>query len=205
MHYNKAISVLQNFTNRRIKQTEVADVLGVTKQAITNRINRGLEFSEFELELLAKHFQVDLVNKDVRVSNDILLDYYPEVYASCGNGAEPFSTRSEKLSVSKTLIKGYNANKRYHVINTTSDSMMPEIYPNDFLVIETEPESIKDNSIYVFTYENEIYCKYLCRNITEIIVRSANKAYRDIFIVGEDRQKIKVLGEVVAVMRDLTR
>lgn len=205
MHYNKAISVLQNFTNRRIKQTEVADVLGVTKQAITNRINRGLEFSEFELELLSKHFQVDLVNKDVRVSNDILLDYYPEVYASCGNGAEPFSTRSEKMSVSKNIIKGFDKHKRYNVINTTSDSMMPEIYPNDFLVIETDPESIKDNSIYVFTYDNEIYCKYLCRNITEIIVRSANKTYRDIFIIGDDRQKIKVLGEVVAVMRDLTR
>ena len=75
----------------------------------------------------------------------------------------------------------------------------------DFLVIETEPEVIKDNHIYVFTYENEIYCKYLAKNLKEIIIRSANSLYKDVFLEGDEREKLKVLGEVVAVIRDYTR
>jgi len=207
MQYTSVIQRLQNLINREISQAELCRVLGAKQSTISNRQLRNSNFNENEIEIINKHYGIDLYSNitNCNLSDDILLDYFPEVYASCGTGAEPFSTRSEKMNVSKALIKGYDASKKYNVINTTSDSMMPEICPRDFLVIETEPESIKDNHIYVFTYENEIYCKYLCRNLKEIIVRSENKQYNDVYIIGEERQKLKVIGEVVAIIRDYTR
>lgn len=202
MKYSTVLERLQNLTQYTPSVRDIANITGLEKKNVYNRRAYDREFSEEEIQKIEEYYGISLLST---VSNDILLDYFPEVYASCGTGAEPFSTRCEKMSVSKALIKGYESHKRYNVINTTSDSMMPEIAPKDFLIIETEPESIKDNHIYVFTYENEIYCKYLCRNLKEIIVRSENKQYKDVFITGDERQKLKILGEVVAVVRDYTR
>ena len=202
MKYSTILDRLQNLTNNTPSVGEMAKITGLDSKNVYARRKHDREFSEEEIQKIEEFYGISLLST---VSNDILLDYYPEVYASCGNGAEPFSTRCEKMSVSKALIKGYDIKKRYNVINTTSDSMEPEIMARDFLVIETEPEVIKDNHIYVFTYENEIYCKYLAKNLKEIIIRSANSLYKDVFLEGDEREKLKVLGEVVAVVRDYTR
>lgn len=208
MRFNQAFATLQNLIKVEINQAELGRVLGVSRANINYKKQANVLLSDEDVKKIETYYNISLTDETqnkITISDDILLDYFPEVYASCGNGAEPFSTRCEKMNVSKALIKGYDSHKRYNVINTTSDSMEPEIRARDFLVIETEPESIKDNHIYVFTYENEIYCKYLAKNIKEIIIRSANSLYNDVFLVGEERSKMKILGEVVAVIRDYTR
>lgn len=56
----KALAALQYLTKQIITQAEVADILGLTKGAVNNRIIRGNIFSDEEIKVLESRYNVSL-------------------------------------------------------------------------------------------------------------------------------------------------
>lgn len=211
MLLDKYLHDLQKFTRKKVSYEAVASVLGLgSKQAVSNRITRKTELKDWEIEALDYAFKNN-TNQSTQLletpEDSILGDYYPEVFASCGNGCYTLSETKEPILIPKKCFKKPFSNvKKYSVIVARGDSMEPTIYDKDRLIVEhyETGEQIKDNSIYVFGYYNEIYVKRLIKNIDEIIIKSDNidPIYKTKFIQKEEMNNVVVIGEIVGLIRD---
>jgi len=203
MLLDEKIESLQNLTKQKITYDKVAEVLGLgSKQAAYNRVSRKQHLKQWEENALDAAFLDNFVIKEQNMPLCRTLDYYPDIEVSCGNGIIPFGETKEKMTIPVSLIKGYSKNNKYIIVSATSDSMQPEIKPNDMLIIRvTDTDTIIDNHIYVFCYNERLYCKYLSYNVNQIIVRSANKDYPTRFIEKENINDFKLCGEVCGHFR----
>ena len=212
LNIEQAIQDLQNLTKKKITYGDIANVLGVSRQAISNRAARNSELQEFEWEKLKEHFvsgsniedlKTDLLKKrmgGLEKKDDIELDYYPEVFGSCGTGTFVPAEYKEKMLVPKKLINSFSMSKQYSVINAFGDSMFPYIYDKDKLIVEHwNGEQIKDNRVYVFRYGEKLFCKRLVDNLNYFVVKSENPIYKPIEVEPQD---IQIIGQIVGLLRN---
>lgn len=167
------------------------------EQAIYSRMKRDSEFSDEEIELLEDHFAIDLRGN----TNCIKLNYYPDVFGSCGNGSMVFSETAEKIDVTKSLINNYSASNKYSVINARGSSMAPLIQNEDYLIVEEyKGEQIVDDDIYVFRYNDELFVKRLAKNIDQILVISENKQFEN-RVINLSENNFQIIGKIVGLFR----
>ena len=212
MKHNELLERLQNLIPPdafgkpvKISQQMIADCLEIRQSAIGNRAVKNGDYSIEELVKIESVLGLPIGCLSGIQSNDncIDLDYFSDVWASCGTGAVVFEETSEKLSVPTSLIQNYSKTNRYSVINSRGDSMTPFIQDRDKLIVEHwNGGQIIDNCIYVFRYANELFVKRLVKNITQIVIKSDNPLYEPIKITDKD-QDFEVIGQIVGLMRDL--
>lgn len=227
MRHNELLDALQNLTGRKPRQRDFAEVLNLPINTIGTRAKRNSNYSVEEIKKINQAFGVDLFQQKVlneyintlandytsqKISefnagqDDIVADYFYNAFGSCGSGAFVLSEDKEQIRVPKVIIEYFSPCKKYSVINAIGDSMMPYICDKDKLIVEhCEPfEQIKDNKVYVFCYNNEIFVKRLVKNIDEIIVKSDNPdpIYRVRYIEKEDMNNIFLIGQIVGLMRN---
>lgn len=205
MKHSELLRVLQNLIGFEPKQTELGKVLEVGYSTIGNRASRDSSYSIEELMKIEKSYGLPIGCLSGIQSNEncVDLDYFSDVWASCGTGAVVFEEASEKLSVPTSLIQNYSKTNRYSVINSRGDSMTPFIQDRDKLIVEHwNGGQIIDNCIYVFRYANELFVKRLVKNITQIVIKSDNPLYEPIKITDKD-QDFELIGQIVGLMRDL--
>ena len=202
MKYSELLPTLQNLIGYKPTAKEVSDILNFSSERVYyTRAQRDSSFSFEEIDKIQKHYAINLIT--TTCSNSIDLDYFSDVWASCGTGAVVFEETSEKLSVPTSLIQNYSSSNRYSVINSRGDSMTPFIQDRDKLIVEHwNGGQIIDNCIYVFRYANELFVKRLVKNITQIVIKSDNPLYEPIKITDKD-QDFEVIGQIVGLMRDL--
>jgi phage repressor protein C with HTH and peptisase S24 domain len=180
-------------------------MLGFSSEKIFyTRAQRDSYYSEEELVKIEQQYGIALV--ETNNDNCLEVDYYPEVFGSCGGGAFALSETKESISIPKNAFWEFSSFKRYSVINAVGSSMSPSIIDRDKLIIEHwDNEQIKDDRVYVFCYKDEIFVKRLIKNIDEIIVKSDNPdpMYRPRYIEGEDMNNVIIVGQVVGIVRDL--
>lgn len=224
MRHNEIIDTLQKLINTKPQNKKIAEIIGVKQTVINNRVARNSEYSYEEVKAIGDYYNVDLFQKIIidqlldyyktspvhdktlqqdKQSEFINVEYYPHVYASCGNGEMVFNDDSKTIPVYKRLIKRYSETNKYHIIVARGDSMKGIIEENDELVVRVieNDEQILDNHIYVFSYCNDIYVKYLSKNIDEIIIKSANPEYKSKSIT--DFENLRIIGEIVGIMREV--
>lgn len=203
MKLKNLTSLLTNALGAPVNQSMLAQSLGITRQTISNRVKNDSELTVSELAKIEKYFNVNITNQVKGLSSDdILINYYPDVFASCGNGAVVFSDNKEVVSMPGALLTNYSRNKTYSMIHARGDSMSPFIDDDDKLIVEhSEGEQIIDNKIYVFCYKNEFFVKRLAKNVDELIVKSDNSAYAQRTIISKELDDVLVLGRVVGVIR----
>ena len=212
MKHNELLERLQNLIPPdafgkpvKISQQMIADCLEIRQSAIGNRAVKNSDYSIEELVKIESVLGLPIGCLSGIQSNEncIDLDYFSDVWASCGTGAVVFEEASEKLSVPTSLIQNYSKTNRYSVINSRGDSMTPFIQDRDKLIVEHwNGGQIIDNCIYVFRYANELFVKRLVKNITQIVIKSDNPLYEPIKITDKD-QDFEVIGQIVGLMRDL--
>lgn len=195
--------LLSNAIGEPVNQSMIATSLGITRQTISNRIKNDSELTVSELAKIEKYFSVNITNQVKGLaSDDVLIDYYPDVFASCGSGSIVFSDDKEVISMPQKLFSKYSRNKNYSMIHARGDSMSPFINDGDKLIIEhCLGEQIIDNKVYVFCYKNEFFVKRLAKNVDEIIIKSDNPSYSDRYIKSIDLTDIIVIGLVVGIIR----
>ena len=109
MKYNELSERLQNLTQTKISQKTIANVLEIGASAISNKVARDNDFSLEELIKIEQAMGLPMGSLSGVSSSDITLDFYPDVFGSCGNGAIVFNESKEKLSVTKDIITNYSA------------------------------------------------------------------------------------------------
>lgn len=192
--------------NIKSSQTNIANIFGVSKAAISKRVSNDWDVEEEEICKVESFFAIDIPRE---LGSDIELDYYPDVFGSCGSGAFVLSETRERISVPRKsfltrVMPNVSNFKKYSVINAIGDSMQPYIYENDKLIVEHyDGGQIKDNKVYVFCYDNEIFVKRLVKNITQVVIKSDNTLYDPIKIDGKD-PSFMIIGEIVGMLRDMS-
>lgn len=201
MKLEELIPLISNIAGIQVNQSLLAESLGITRQTISNRIKTQSEVTVSELRRVEDFFKISIFNS---VADIAYIDYYTDVFASCGNGSIVFSSEKTKLPVSISLINGYSKNKLYSMINASGNSMAPTIDNGDKLIVEHwNGDQIQDNKIYVFCYNNEFFVKRLSKNLDEIIIKSDNPEYRIRTIGGKLIPDLTLIGKVVALIKQL--
>lgn len=217
MTTDELLNILKKL-NINLSGRELADIWEMSEENVSRMKSSNKIVKAKYLEMLEKKFDICLIKRPTLAKalasgssvgfDNIKLDYYPEVFASCGFGSYALSENKEPIIIpKKCFVKPFNEFKQYSVIVARGDSMETTIQNKDRLIVEhySQGEQIKDNSIYVFCYGDEIYVKRLAKNIDEIIIKSDNPdpIYKTKFVSGDDMNKLIIIGEIVGLMRDL--
>ena len=203
MKLEELISLISQKSGNNINQSMLAESLGITRQTVSNRIKNESEVTVSELIRAEEFFNIQLFSNSNLTEYDVAyIDYYSDVFASCGNGSIVFSTEKTKLPISANIINGYSKNKLYSMINASGNSMSPTIDNGDRLIVEHwNGDQIQDNKIYVFCYNNEFFVKRLSKNIDEIIIKSDNPEYRVRTISEKSANDMILIGKIVAIVK----
>lgn len=196
------ISLISEKTGTGINQSQLAEALGIKRQTVNTRIKNGSQVTVSELEKAEKFFGISLSCGYGNFGDMAELDYYTDVFASCGGGCIVFSEEKTKIALSSVLINNFSKNKKYSLINASGNSMSPTIENGDKLIVEhwTEPV-IQDNKVYVFCFNNEFYVKRLCKNFDEIIIKSDNPEYKTKVMNGRTARELTVIGKIVGIIK----
>lgn len=197
MRFSKLLNTLQNLIGFTPKQSDIGKILNMGYSTINGRYQRDSDFSDEEIEKIEEHYGISLRGGD---NNSVELNYYPDVFASCGTGCTVFQESPEKISISKDSIPDYSPNAEYSVINASGSSMYPIIFEGDKIILKHwQGEQIIDDKIYLFTYNYELFIKKLVKNIDQIIIKSENKEYENRIITPNDT--FKIIGRVIGLIR----
>ena len=205
MKLDELITIISQRTGNFINQSMLAESLGITRQTISNRIKNESQVTVSELKRIEEFFNISLFNTMESITDEIAqIDYYTDVFASCGDGNIVFSEEKKKLSISTQLIEGFSRQKEYSIINASGNSMAPIIDNGDKLIVEHwSGNQIQDNKIYVFCFNNEFFVKRLCKNLDEIIIKSENPEYRTKTIGGATINELVPIGKIVGVIKTI--
>lgn len=204
MKLDELLKLITENHNIAINQTILAESLGITRQTVSNRLKTGSEVTVSELRKIEEYFGLSLFFNRKNNDDIITVDYYKDVFASCGNGSIVFSEEKAQLSLSESLIQGFSRQKKYSIINASGNSMSPTIEQGDKLIVEHWVDNqIQDNKIYVFCFNNEFFVKRLSKNLDEVIIKSDNADYRTRTISGNTINDLVLVGKIVGIIKSV--
>lgn len=172
MHHNDILITLQRLTDKKPKQRELADALGVGLSIIGNRAVRNTKYSLEELIKISSYFNVDLVNyseyseivpaeinietkteeKSTYNSNVFVIPYWE----GCCESAEKLKRDDfTDLKLDIELIKSWNAKpENLCIIAMPGDDMDGGDFPiknKDLLIIDTSRNDPYESGIFFAT------------------------------------------------------
>ena len=203
MRYLELLSNLQNLTNEKLTDRRMMLAFDLkTPSAITYKKTNNSFVTDDEIAKVERSFNVSLSSSN---QPHYTLDYFPDVFGSCGNGVFQFSTKKEQITIPQSsLFKKLTPGKQYFVINAYGNSMQPYIMDKDKLIVESyDGEQIIDNRPYVFAYKDEIFIKRLAKNVDQLMIIPENKDYDVRKLVGKQLADVTIIGQIVGLMRDL--
>ena len=75
------------------------------EQSFYSRVKRNSDFSDEEVELIEKHYGISL--RGNTIEETVSVDYYPEVFGSCGDGKFVVSEQKELIQVPKKVTPSH--------------------------------------------------------------------------------------------------
>lgn len=209
--YKEVLALIEKLRNVKYNHVDISNMLGgkPTANALATRAATGGYLNEEELNVITEYTGIDFRRYADMSENYIDIDYYPDVFGSCGGGNFVLSETKEKMTIPKKNFLKFSPLKNYSIINARGDSMAPFILNKDYLIIEhIENNQISDNEIYVFCYKDKIFTKRLISNVNELVIKSDNPdkdTYRTIYLKDEELNNVYIIGQVVGILRDLRK
>lgn len=202
MRYSELIGNIQKSINRDVPQVEIGNILNLSRSNINYRKSNDTEFSDEQVQKILDNFGLSFDD----VQDNVMLEYYPEVFGSCGGGVFELNQSKELIAVPKrAFFVNVSPIKKYSVINARGTSMTPTFIENDKLIVEHwNGEQIIDNKPYVFCYKDKLFVKRLAENVNQLIITSDNRDYDVIKLIGEELNDVIIIGRIVGLMRDLS-
>lgn len=206
MKHSELMQALQNLIGFKPPAKAFVKMLGFSSEKVFyTRAQRDSNYTEKELKKIEEFYAIKFERNNI-ATDCVEIDYYPEVFGSCGTGVFVPSEIKEKMLVPKNNFLNFSPVKTYSIINAIGESMLPFIHDKDKLIVEHfENGQIKDNKIYVFCYKDEIFVKRLIKNVKELIIKSDNPdpMYRPIIIEKEEMNDVRVIGQIVGIVREV--
>ena len=197
MKYNQCLDIIEKNIGERPAHAEIARILKCNPTTLVNRASRDSIIKDEEIAILEKCYGFSILNN----TNCVDLDFYPDVFGSCGTGCMVFSEAKEKLAVTKDIITNYSASNQYSIISARGSSMSPTINDDDKLVIQHNlNEQIIDDTVYLFRYNDELFIKRLVKNVDQIVCISENPRFQD-RIIEPKEDNFSIIGKVVGLFR----
>lgn len=128
-----------------------------------------------------------------------------QAYLSAGNGSFETSSMIEReYAFTKDFISRLGNPNNMVLMRVSGDSMEPEIFNNDTVLIDQSKTNILASKIYAVSFEDCIYLKRIDLLPKKIILKSVNPAYSPIKIdIYEDMNSLfRVIGKVLWVGRE---
>ena len=135
------------------------------------------------------------------VSDTVALDFYEDIYASAGYGAENSDTRPTPMTLGRAFLEkvlGITCFKKLDIIKVTGDSMLPLIQDGEYIIVERETDARNGDTV-IANINRELYIKRLYKEPFSEWVRleSENKEYPPIEINTPERLEcLKIIGVV---------
>lgn len=90
------------------------------------------------------------------------------------------------------------------VVFAGGDSMEPTIHNNNTILVDVSDVQLKDSSIYVLRFGDELYAKRLQQCFDgSVLLISDNKEYSDQVIKPDELEQLNIIGKVVWIGKDL--
>ena len=201
LKHSEVMTSLQNLIGFKPPAKAFVQMLGFTSEKIFyTRAQRDSYYSEEELKKIEQQYGIAL--KETNNDDCLEVDYYPDIYASCGMGCIVFDESKEKLTIAKSTIPYYSPNEKYFVVTCKGSSMSPILEDDDKAIIQQwQGEQIIDDRIYLFSYNSELFIKRLVKNLDQIVVISENKTFENRIVTKKD--EFRIIGQIVGMFRDL--
>lgn len=197
MLVDEKITEVQNSLKRKVTYEEIANILGVTRSAIQNRIMRKSLLKDYEEIKIDEFFSIHTTDE-----NYTDLPVRGNVSASMGYGLTVFDEKQTgTYSINNKLAKdlGINLNQS-EIIFAKGDSMQPTIEGGDSLLVDLTKKEVHDGSIYCVRIDGELYAKRLQKIPPQKIkIISDNKEKYDAFYIDLSNSidfDFEIIGEV---------
>lgn len=178
----------------------ISSIWGMDETAYSRKRKTGTEIKQKNIEQIEKRFGIQISTNNY-ISDSVSLDFYPNVFGSCGTGCMVFDETSEKIAVTKDIITNYSPSNKYSIISARGSSMSPTINDDDKLVIQHNlNEQIIDDTVYLFRYNDELFIKRLVKNVDQIVCISENPRFQD-RIIEPKEDNFSIIGKVVGLFR----
>ncbi|MEO2038863.1 MAG: helix-turn-helix transcriptional regulator [Martelella sp.] len=134
------------------------------------------------------------------VAEDIALVQKLELEASAGNGAvTAYDPGTDYIAFQASWLRAHDVNAAAaRVLNVHGDSMEPTIRHGDVLLVDTSIDHIKDNAIYVLTWDDSVFVKRVHKRLNgSLQLISDNALYPPEDIAKTDVAQLNIAGRVV--------
>lgn len=204
MRYNEVLERLQNLTGSTPTQGELVQILRMRQSAMSNRAARNGKFKPEDIDILNKHYGVNLyTNTSQSKIESIPIVYRPNVYLSAGYGIEVLDEEQESMLIDERLLitdRGNKINpKNCEIVRISGNSMSPEYRHGDRVIIDKSDRQLVDGHIYAFRYKGSCYVKEMNLLGDRVKCISLNKDYDPFYIDSTD--EFRVLGRIIPRVR----
>ena len=164
MTLDELLEYLQNLINDNVTQKDIADALGVSKQAISNKRDNNYIFKEFEIKKITNYI-VTKKGKQKSIDTDdcVSIPVRGNLSASLGQGIEIIDeNKTGAYLVSRKLMRDVGANlQNTDFVPCEGDSMFPTIEGGALLMVDRSKKEIFDGKIYCVRLNNNLIAKRL--------------------------------------------
>jgi phage repressor protein C with HTH and peptisase S24 domain len=193
-------------------QSELASTLKVSRSTITHAKNKG-EIPERWIWKLSRAFRLnpDWLESGVgepfqpRDTVDGFMKV-PKVRArlSAGGGSFEVAHEVEDFFMFRTQWLRKKGTPDTMVLMTINgNSMEPELYEGDIVLVDQSQTKIYAGAIYALGIEDTIMVKRLEKLPNKLVLRSTNPSYDPIYLDGDERDTVRIIGKVTWLCRSL--
>jgi phage repressor protein C with HTH and peptisase S24 domain len=196
MKYCDIQITLQKLMNQDIKQSTIAQVLGITRQNMDYRIKSSkADVTPEEINLLERYFNVSLFEETIEVD-------YIHIKPSCGKGTVVLSEADVTpvkigTQLIQSILKVVNPNT-LKLFKACGDSMESVIEDGDVLLVDTARTDYNNGGVFLLTINNDWFVKRLRLRITgELDIISDNQKYPIETLKPDTDIELQIKGRVI--------
>ncbi len=181
------------------KSQAIADVLGM---GIEDIINAGKVHNTYQ-QADKITYGKPIAETPFSNSETVTLKYFPEVYASAGNGTINYDESVSAITLETAFLRdqlGVQKFENMHIIRVTGNSMQPTFNPGDYLFVNPGETEIITGSVYVISCDGDIYVKRIKKQPFEdsLTLYSDNPEHEPMEIKDRDKlDRTFIIGRVV--------
>ena len=198
MRYNSLLSALQNLMPDK-KKKEFADMLGITKQNFSNKLNSNAIVPDSVLIKLKEEYNIDVLTTN---TEEYITVEHIGIKPECGNGLAIYEEPEIKpIRISADTITHYmrcSHPANLKAFTARGDSMRPLIDDGDTVLVDIGRTDIVNQGVFLFTSNNDWRIKRLNLKLNGILeVISDNPLYEKEFLSPNDEIEIIIKGRVI--------